>query len=63
MANIIREGKWFDVIYDSDGHLLLIDKLKSKPVKKSRESWPDFESAKRAEALGRFTWIKGLVNL
>ena len=50
MANIIREGKWFDVIYDFDGHLLLIEQIKIETSKKESRIWPDFESAKRAEA-------------
>jgi len=53
--HMVLWNQWAFVTYDPDGHLWHFDKTGKHFARYSRESWPDFESAKKALA-GQVTW-------
>jgi hypothetical protein len=61
MAQVIHEDRWKRMTFDTDGHIRLIWLAWSeeeRPTEISIETWPDFESARRAWEQGYDRWKK-----
>jgi len=56
MSNLISRRSGSRYIYDEDGHVEQVDEIKAKMTNISRQTWPDFESAKWAFENSKVEW-------
>ena len=56
MSTLICRRGGSRYVYDEDGHVQQVDEHNAKMTNITLQTWPDFESAKRAVENGRLTW-------
>jgi hypothetical protein len=56
MSNLICRRGGDRYIYDEDGHVAQVNEINAKMTNISLQTWPDFESAKRAFENGKLEW-------
>lgn len=58
MSKLICRRGGYRYVYDEDGHIEQVDEINAKMTNITLQTWPDFESAKRAVENSALKWRK-----
>jgi hypothetical protein len=58
MSKLICRRGGYRYVYDEDGHIEQVDEINAKMTNITLQTWPDFESAKRAVESSEIRWRK-----
>ncbi len=56
MSKLVCRRGGYRYVYDDDGHVEKVDEVDAKMTNISLQTWPDFESAKRAVENHELKW-------
>ena len=56
MSKLISRRGGYRYVYDEDGHVEQVDEINAKMTNITLQTWPDFESAKRAVENNTLKW-------
>ena len=56
MSKLICRRGGYRYVYDEDGHVEQVDEINAKMTNITVQTWPDFESAKRAVEHSELKW-------
>jgi hypothetical protein len=56
MGKLIYRRGGYRYVYDEDGHVEQVDEINAKMTNITVQTWPDFESAKRAVENSELKW-------
>jgi len=56
MSKLISRRGGYRYVYDEDGHVDQVDEINAKMTNITLQTWPDFESAKRAVENNMLKW-------